>query len=83
MSFWRPGEVHPDDTREESSLLPYLDCNEGSIVLHRQRLPIFQHRSSILYALEQNGVVLIAAETGSGKSTRESKLLTIVSERSP
>lgn len=36
----------------------------------RQRLPVFQHRARVLEALQRHRVVVIAGETGSGKSTQ-------------
>ncbi|KAM3599823.1 uncharacterized protein V6R79_012165 [Siganus canaliculatus] len=36
----------------------------------RQQLPVFQHRHRILEALQRHPVVVVAGETGSGKSTQ-------------
>jgi len=36
----------------------------------RQRLPVFKHRTEILYALETYQTVVLVGETGSGKSTQ-------------
>ncbi|XP_053396907.1 ATP-dependent RNA helicase dhx29-like [Mercenaria mercenaria] len=36
----------------------------------REQLPVYQHKSSIIEILQQHNVVLIAGETGSGKSTQ-------------
>ncbi|TSM12535.1 ATP-dependent RNA helicase DHX29 [Bagarius yarrelli] len=40
------------------------------LLLERQRLPVFQHRVRVLEALQRHRVVVIAGETGSGKSTQ-------------
>ncbi len=34
------------------------------------RLPVFKHRTEILYALETYQTVILVGETGSGKSTQ-------------
>uniref|UniRef100_UPI0037E7B334 ATP-dependent RNA helicase DHX29 n=1 Tax=Semicossyphus pulcher TaxID=241346 RepID=UPI0037E7B334 len=36
----------------------------------RQQLPVFQHRHRVLEALQRHPVVVVAGETGSGKSTQ-------------
>lgn len=36
----------------------------------RQELPVYQHRDMILEKINNNNVVVIAGETGSGKSTQ-------------
>ena len=36
----------------------------------REQLPVFQHRQRVLEALQRHRVVVIAGETGSGKSTQ-------------
>lgn len=36
----------------------------------REQLPVFQHRHQILEALQRHSVVVVAGETGSGKSTQ-------------
>ncbi|MEQ2195909.1 hypothetical protein XENOCAPTIV_020224, partial [Xenoophorus captivus] len=36
----------------------------------REQLPVFQHRRPILEALQRHRVVVVAGETGSGKSTQ-------------
>lgn len=42
----------------------------GDLLKTREQLPVYQHKSSIVDALEKHSVVLIAGETGSGKSTQ-------------
>lgn len=36
----------------------------------REQLPVFQHRHRVLEALQRHPVVVVAGETGSGKSTQ-------------
>lgn len=36
----------------------------------RQRLPVYQHRAQVLETLRRHRVVIVAGETGSGKSTQ-------------
>jgi ATP-dependent RNA helicase DDX35 len=41
-----------------------------SIQAQRERLPIFNHRQKLLYAVEQFGVIIVVGQTGCGKTTR-------------
>lgn len=41
----------------------------------RERLPVFQHRRRVLEALQRHPVVVVAGETGSGKSTQVPQFL--------
>jgi ATP-dependent RNA helicase DHX29 len=36
----------------------------------REQLPVYQHKQSIQEVLQKHNVVLVAGETGSGKSTQ-------------
>lgn len=40
------------------------------LLKERQQLPVFKHRASIVEALKRHRVVVVAGETGSGKSTQ-------------
>lgn len=40
------------------------------LLADRQQLPVFQHRQKVLDALRRHRVVVVAGETGSGKSTQ-------------
>ncbi|KAF6123904.1 DExH-box helicase 29 [Phyllostomus discolor] len=40
------------------------------LLQERQRLPVFRHRDAIVQALERHRVVVVAGDTGSGKSTQ-------------
>lgn len=42
----------------------------GDLLKTREQLPVYQHKSSIVDALQKHSVILIAGETGSGKSTQ-------------
>lgn len=42
----------------------YVDAGQ------RERLPVFQHKSELLYLLEKHGVVIVVGHTGCGKTTR-------------
>ncbi|XP_068846548.1 ATP-dependent RNA helicase DHX29 isoform X2 [Capricornis sumatraensis] len=42
------------------------------LLKERQQLPVFKHRSSIVETLKRHRVVVVAGETGSGKSTQNS-----------
>ncbi|XP_051766444.1 ATP-dependent RNA helicase DHX29 [Ctenopharyngodon idella] len=59
---------------EEASRRLFLKLR-GSPVAHRllaerEQLPVFQHREKVLEALRRHRVLVIAGETGSGKSTQ-------------
>lgn len=40
------------------------------LLKERQQLPVFKHRASVVEALKRHRVVVVAGETGSGKSTQ-------------
>ncbi|XP_058473418.1 ATP-dependent RNA helicase DHX29 [Solea solea] len=40
------------------------------LLAEREQLPVFQHRRRVLEALQRHSVVVVAGETGSGKSTQ-------------
>lgn len=54
------------DTRTDSK---YLNCYL-SFKAEREQLPVFQHRHRVLEVLQRHRVVVVAGETGSGKSTQ-------------
>lgn len=57
---------HLKDTQTDSEYLNrYL-----SFKAEREQLPVFQHRHRVLEALQRHRVVVVAGETGSGKSTQ-------------
>lgn len=41
-----------------------------SLLRERQQLPVFKHRAAIVEALKRHRVVVVAGDTGSGKSTQ-------------
>ncbi|XP_048578247.1 probable ATP-dependent RNA helicase DHX35 isoform X2 [Nematostella vectensis] len=75
--FWRPGaeapgvnEERPSSNDESSTTTVFNPNSSLSIDIQRQRLPIFKHRTNILYLLEKYETVIIVGETGCGKSTQ-------------
>jgi len=77
--FWRPGQDKPGTdlkTERESegtgagSFVAYNPNVSLSVQQQRQKLPVFQHRNHILYAVETYQTVVISGSTGSGKSTQ-------------
>uniref|UniRef100_A0A8C7CDM8 ATP-dependent RNA helicase DHX29 n=1 Tax=Oncorhynchus kisutch TaxID=8019 RepID=A0A8C7CDM8_ONCKI len=42
----------------------------AEVAMDREQLPVFQHRVRVMEALRRNRVVVVAGETGSGKSTQ-------------
>ncbi|XP_041375611.1 probable ATP-dependent RNA helicase DHX35 isoform X2 [Gigantopelta aegis] len=77
--FWKPGTVAPGVgleeerkslTEESSQAVQYNPHRSLSVDQQRQKLPIFQHRTNILYLVEKFQTVIIIGETGCGKSTQ-------------
>jgi ATP-dependent RNA helicase DDX35 len=74
MAFWKPGSTAP--TLDRSSDLPashpaiHNKNRHLSLRQQRERLPIAVHRDELLWALERYRVVVVAGETGCGKSTQ-------------
>ncbi|XP_048253674.1 probable ATP-dependent RNA helicase DHX35 [Haliotis rufescens] len=77
--FWKPGTAGPgqglqeerQSTKDaEAQPVKYNPNQSMSIEQQRQKLPVFQHRSHILYLVERYQTVVIIGETGSGKSTQ-------------
>ena len=77
--FWKPDTEKPGsdiaierpvNSNDASDTVVYNPNSSLSINLQRQRLPIFMHRTNILYLLEKFETVIIVGETGCGKSTQ-------------
>ncbi|KAK1274954.1 putative pre-mRNA-splicing factor ATP-dependent RNA helicase [Acorus gramineus] len=77
--FWKPGSEKPravilDD--EEGGVLFFSAAPSisgygyASLERQRQRLPVFKHRTAILYLVESHATTIIVGETGSGKTTQ-------------
>ncbi|KAK1285300.1 putative pre-mRNA-splicing factor ATP-dependent RNA helicase [Acorus calamus] len=77
--FWKPGSEKPrpvilDD--EEGGVLFFSAAPSisgygyASLEGQRQRLPVFKHRTAILYLVESHATTIIVGETGSGKTTQ-------------
>ena len=65
MAFWKPGST-PIDREASGALTPAPLARRRA----GMKLTIASHRREILYALEKHRVVVIAGETGSGKTTQ-------------
>lgn len=63
-----------DPVAEEMSQRLFLKLQGSAmarrLLADRQQLPVFQHRQKVLDALRRHRVVVVAGETGSGKSTQ-------------
>ncbi|MCA1767800.1 MAG: ATP-dependent RNA helicase HrpA, partial [Idiomarina sp.] len=60
----------------ETAQLAYLERQQQSFhISYPEELPVAQQRGDIKSAIEQNQVVVIAGETGSGKTTQLPKML--------
>ncbi|XP_059669980.1 probable pre-mRNA-splicing factor ATP-dependent RNA helicase DEAH9 isoform X2 [Cornus florida] len=76
--FWKPGSERPrllDD--EEGGVLFYTTSSSSSsgfgyasIEKQRQRLPVYNYRTAILYLVETHATTIVVGETGSGKTTQ-------------
>lgn len=49
--------------------VPHLSANE-ELLFVRKSLPIWEKRGQIIQTIDNNPVVIITAETGSGKTTQ-------------
>ncbi|XP_010529181.1 PREDICTED: probable pre-mRNA-splicing factor ATP-dependent RNA helicase DEAH9 [Tarenaya hassleriana] len=79
MAFWKPGTEKPRFVEDEeggivflSSSLPSSSSGYGftSMEKQRQRLPVYKHRTEILYLVETHATTIVVGETGSGKTTQ-------------
>eukprot|EP00727_Mastigamoeba_balamuthi_P002636 m51a1_g1237 putative probable atp-dependent rna helicase dhx35 isoform x1 (678) ;mRNA; r:547885-550280 len=75
MAFWKPGTAGPGigldrESENEPKFAVQNPFSRLPIQQQRVKLPIFQHKTSILYALEKYSVVIIVGETGCGKTTQ-------------
>ncbi|RXM90891.1 ATP-dependent RNA helicase DHX29 [Acipenser ruthenus] len=53
-----------------ATLALYTLVKGQRLLRDREQLPVFQHRDTVLEAIRRNRVVVVAGETGSGKSTQ-------------
>jgi len=60
----------PIITTKKQKLSPPLSSSSCSITEARKRLPVYKFKREICSLIEHNDVVLVVAETGSGKSTQ-------------
>ncbi|TBU50208.1 pre-mRNA splicing factor [Dichomitus squalens] len=74
IQFWKPGTVGPgsnlDRATETEDNIVQSAPSSLSLQAARERLPIYQHKQSLLYAVEKHGVVVLVGQTGSGKTTQ-------------
>lgn len=77
--FKRPGEVHAGafgisfaaDRDTDAGPSVFVNKNEAlALQEQRKRLPIYKHRTEILYAVEHHACTILVGETGSGKTTQ-------------
>ncbi|KAL5021560.1 hypothetical protein ScPMuIL_000715, partial [Solemya velum] len=76
--FWKPGTEGPSvrvreervTNEQESEVAVYNSNTSLSIDQQRQRLPVFAHRTRILYLVETYQTLVVVGETGCGKSTQ-------------
>ncbi|KAM6104774.1 LOW QUALITY PROTEIN: ATP-dependent RNA helicase DHX29-like [Pterocles gutturalis] len=66
-----------DDLEPSRILFKKLRSSSGyqRLLKERQELPVFKHRYSIVETLKKHRVVVVAGETGSGKSTQVPRFL--------
>ncbi|KXN87724.1 putative ATP-dependent RNA helicase DHX35 [Leucoagaricus sp. SymC.cos] len=76
LKFWKPGTAGPGSnldraSEQEGSLVQSAPLTSSlSIQGQRERLPIFQHRTKLLYCIEKYGVTIVVGQTGCGKTTQ-------------
>ncbi|KAF9978779.1 hypothetical protein BGZ73_000426 [Actinomortierella ambigua] len=79
MAFWKPGTVAPGslvdrEVGQDGEAVVVAFSNRVSAHLsmkdQRQRLPVYKHRTELLYLLEMHQVVILVGQTGSGKTTQ-------------
>lgn len=77
--FLRPGERAPaafglsfdSDRGEAGGAAPIYNKNERlALAEQRRRLPIYAHRTQLLYLVETHATTVVVGETGSGKTTQ-------------
>ncbi|CBY31661.1 unnamed protein product [Oikopleura dioica] len=75
MKVWRPGTSAPEeaillDAGSGDKISSFNPNSNMSLMQQRQRLPIFQWRNHILWAVENFQTLVLVGETGCGKSTQ-------------
>lgn len=73
--FWKPGEAPPGvddrDVGGEGGHSVVWNPNATlSVAKQRLSLPVYQHRSEVLYCVQQHRVTIVVGATGSGKTTQ-------------
>lgn len=60
----------PQPTPKSQITIPTQGPLKGMLIKERSNLPVYQHRDEICKLAAENDVILVVAETGSGKSTQ-------------
>lgn len=76
LQFWKPGTAGPGSSldraneTEENVVQSAPTSGVYSVQSARERLPIYKHRSKLLYCVETFGVTIVVGQTGCGKTTQ-------------
>lgn len=78
MSFWKPGTKGPNDSavvdreseREGGEIAVHNPFERYSLSSQRTALPIYEHRTELLYLVENFQVTIVVGHTGCGKTTQ-------------
>jgi ATP-dependent RNA helicase DDX35 len=69
--FWKPAAASlQEGTRDREEAAAPFNFSRAPLAQQRMLLPIYKHKTQILYGVENYGVVVIVGATGSGKSTQ-------------
>ncbi|KAI3385965.1 hypothetical protein SNEBB_011256 [Seison nebaliae] len=70
ISIEKKEDAYVGKETEANCLVKFNKNHQHPIEEQRRRLPIYQKKKEFLYVLEKNDIVIVCAETGSGKSTQ-------------
>ena len=70
MAFWKPTTNSTGDRHDCEPVLTNNKFQHMSLAQQRGNLPIARQKDNILFALEKFSVLVVTAETGSGKTTQ-------------
>ena len=80
-------DAKPSPQQKPKIIVPSQGPLKGMLIKERSNLPVYQHRAEICKLAANNDVILVVAETGSGKSTQipayiyQSGMLTIFAKQ--